>query len=512
MAFRPQWRHQRVSFLPRTMWAVAQTITAVGLAAGAVATSHAAITWDAQGGTHWWFDETNWNADGNANDLLPPSDNGGAASQDTQINIGTGAWDQGEGVVYDPSADPNFASAGALPFPSGYGPQVIDQLNISRDTTLTNLLTIKGDLDLLANLTIGRSSGVAGMATTGILVQKAGVVRLNHDSVDVGMSDLANPGFGHGTYDYRGGILEVAQESGIGIRLSNGTTAGPGGRGRFIMHNPASGGYVRTHDFNVVAFGGAGANNPDGINTGVGIVEFHFENGRTRPIQVDRDLIINNGLDEDGMGVRSARLELVLNAAPSVNGSGVPQNLGLFDVDFDDDPELSGIIGVGSLGTVFSNASATAQYTEGSMLSAVFGNTTYRWTISYTGNITWSDVSNSVVASIAGAGSGTDVVLMGHSSVAAPVNDADFDNDGDVDGEDFLTWQRGLGGPGNNAAGDTDGNGVVNAADLTVWKNQFAPAASILATPEPASAWLALAALTVVRTNNNRQWTRRLVR
>jgi hypothetical protein len=65
--------------------------------------------------------------------------------------------------------------------------------------------------------------------------------------------------------------------------------------------------------------------------------------------------------------------------------------------------------------------------------------------------------------------------VLGYFGVSAMVPlDADFDDDGLVDGADFLVWQRKLGGavpPLTN--GDADGNGAVNAADLTVWSEQF---------------------------------------
>jgi len=84
----------------------------------------------------------------------------------------------------------------------------------------------------------------------------------------------------------------------------------------------------------------------------------------------------------------------------------------------------------------------------------------------------------------------------------AAVNDADFDNDGVVNGADFLRWQRGFGTNGTNAQGDADGNGVINAADLAIWKSSFggAPAAAAVgAVPEPGS--LALLAVGAVATS-----------
>ncbi len=56
----------------------------------------------------------------------------------------------------------------------------------------------------------------------------------------------------------------------------------------------------------------------------------------------------------------------------------------------------------------------------------------------------------------------------------ATTSSADFNEDGDIDGSDFLAWQRGFGTPAAGLAdGDADGDGDVDAADLGVWGNQF---------------------------------------
>jgi hypothetical protein len=58
--------------------------------------------------------------------------------------------------------------------------------------------------------------------------------------------------------------------------------------------------------------------------------------------------------------------------------------------------------------------------------------------------------------------------------VVTPV--ADFNSDGDVDGSDFLTWQRGLGvgsSSATQASGNADGDQDVDASDLAVWRTQF---------------------------------------
>jgi|GEM_PF-3610671 len=76
---------------------------------------------------------------------------------------------------------------------------------------------------------------------------------------------------------------------------------------------------------------------------------------------------------------------------------------------------------------------------------------------------------------------------------------ADFDHDLDVDGTDFLTWQRGVGLQGAVAPTDGDANldNQVDALDLAAWRDQFgtspASSASMVAPiPEPGTVVLAL--------------------
>jgi hypothetical protein len=79
--------------------------------------------------------------------------------------------------------------------------------------------------------------------------------------------------------------------------------------------------------------------------------------------------------------------------------------------------------------------------------------------------------------------------------------DADFDGNGDVDGADFLIWQKNLGisdGSATLAQGDANDDGNVTAADLDVWKAQFAtPGGGVSAVPEPATWASALIAMLV---------------
>jgi hypothetical protein len=89
-----------------------------------------------------------------------------------------------------------------------------------------------------------------------------------------------------------------------------------------------------------------------------------------------------------------------------------------------------------------------------------------------------------------------------------PANNADFDDDGDVDGADFLVWQRNVGTAtgATREIGDANADGAVDAADLAAWRNMFPTAvAAAAAIPEPCSlaiAYLALGGVIAVSRNS----------
>jgi hypothetical protein len=91
------------------------------------------------------------------------------------------------------------------------------------------------------------------------------------------------------------------------------------------------------------------------------------------------------------------------------------------------------------------------------------------------------------------------IVKFGSLPTFTP-NVADYNHDGNVDGADFLVWQRGVGSavtPGTGADGSH--NGVIDAADLALWKTNFGSATAVAASvPEPgALALLMVAAATI---------------
>lgn len=84
-----------------------------------------------------------------------------------------------------------------------------------------------------------------------------------------------------------------------------------------------------------------------------------------------------------------------------------------------------------------------------------------------------------------GNGDSSAVIDVGAFELAAIPASADFDGDGDVDGRDFLAWQRGYGtSMAAKQEGDADNDGNVNGADLAVWQEQYG-------TPPPQSTFTA---------------------
>ena len=163
----------------------------------------------------------------------------------------------------------------------------------------------------------------------------------------------------------------------------------------------------------------------------------------------------------------------MLDETPQVNGNGVPDDLGLFDVDFD--------IGFGSNGgtvrgfgdidndgltdALFANSDGSIFYREGDTVSARVGSTRYDWSISYSGNILWSDADNSVVSSISGTGTGLDVVLMGLGSETVVLGD--FNNDGFWNCDDINALSTAIAGGSTDLGFDMNSDGSITAADIT---------------------------------------------
>ena len=78
------------------------------------------------------------------------------------------------------------------------------------------------------------------------------------------------------------------------------------------------------------------------------------------------------------------------------------------------------------------------------------------------------------------------------ASCATPVDIADFDEDGDVDGADLQRWKTnfGLTVGVTHTQGDANGDLVVDGADFLIWQRRVGSTGTLTATaevPEPAA-------------------------
>ncbi len=93
-----------------------------------------------------------------------------------------------------------------------------------------------------------------------------------------------------------------------------------------------------------------------------------------------------------------------------------------------------------------------------------------------------------------------DSVVQGMALFVTSTLAADFNMDGVVNGDDFLTWQANFGTVGNatKETGDANLDGDVDGDDFLIWQTEFgsseggAGALAAAAVPEPTTLWLAI--------------------
>jgi T5SS/PEP-CTERM-associated repeat protein len=82
----------------------------------------------------------------------------------------------------------------------------------------------------------------------------------------------------------------------------------------------------------------------------------------------------------------------------------------------------------------------------------------------------------------------------------ATIIDGDYNQDGIVDAADYTVWRDSLGATGPNLAADGDGNGIVDQADYAVWRGSFGNSSAVFApgttaVPEPTTLLLSVVGL-----------------
>ncbi len=87
--------------------------------------------------------------------------------------------------------------------------------------------------------------------------------------------------------------------------------------------------------------------------------------------------------------------------------------------------------------------------------------------------------------------------------VATPIAAADFEEDGDVDGDDLDNWRLGYGGGATHMQGDADDDGDADGDDLLIWQRQLSVPPPITPVPEPSTIGLALTCVLCVRVRRN---------
>jgi hypothetical protein len=97
------------------------------------------------------------------------------------------------------------------------------------------------------------------------------------------------------------------------------------------------------------------------------------------------------------------------------------------------------------------------------------------------------------------AGVQTDYTIDNFSASEPAATPGDFNDDGNVDGDDLAIWTAEFGAVTNGA--DANGDGVTDGADFLVWQTHFTgstPPSAVSAVPEPVALQLAGSAILIV--------------
>ena len=121
-----------------------------------------------------------------------------------------------------------------------------------------------------------------------------------------------------------------------------------------------------------------------------------------------------------------------------------------------------------------------------------------------TGDSTIGNAYSGAVLGIVGGDTLQFLLQQRASATTGVAYTGDFDQDGTIDGRDFLAWQRGFQLPSQDKLASGDGNldGVVDLEDLSIWQIQFGSqsmfwggSSTLSSIPEPNTSSLTLIAL-----------------
>ena len=349
-------------------------------------------------------------------------------------------------------------------------------LNISGGPT--SVVTSGDDFQLGAsgsgtlNMSGGYARGaytVVGKFGTGLWNHSGGVYdELNGADIEIGdggkPEQAGTPGPRTGTINLTGGVIRVSDHMGIGNRNGTGTVNVSGGA-LTLTGNPGSTLYVGrgmdwganqggpttlrvTGDDAIIVANGNLDMNTSLVSTSSTLVA-EITGPTHTPISVTGNALIANG-----------NFKVELNGYTPISGDSWT----IIEAGADltaDKAAIDAIVSGGGYPTLTHVAPGSAGTVSGPFLSTDFS------MASLTPGLSWNVAYTS-----------TDVVL---SVTGTAISNGDYDNDGDVDGRDFLVWQRG-GSPS-----------PLSSTDLTTWQTNYGtpgPLASMTAVPEPSAVLL----------------------
>jgi hypothetical protein len=361
-----------------------------------------------------WFNVSNWSnistPPAGPTGTLPESYAGGSTA-DIDANNATMPT---VGVVFDPRDDNNTPG----------GPNTNYEINLQNIPNGTlyisslggtvaapNKLTIESGTIIAQTITIGRDSA-------GILALNGGTLIVDANMKIQGANKTTT--MGSGTFEYHGGTVESLQgyQVAAGVSASGGLYNTSAGVGTFVVYNDGPDGAILSNNGLIFS-----ANSNNAGTTG--IVEFHYDLntggiGGTRPIQTNWN---NTVISVNAPGKLqilnntnlSSRLNLVLDASPGHLYTFEDQemglgkmyvNLGLFDDTI--------ITGSGTFPKAFYSVDGSTLFTQGATITATYAGIDYSWTISYSGQIHFTNTATSAYnSSDIQATGGNDVVLIG---------------------------------------------------------------------------------------------------